>query len=50
MFSGGGHIGFGNYVTPKDTGLGTIAKSLEHALGYIWVIFGVFRLIGVKYP
>ena len=36
-------------VILKDTGLGTISKSLEHALDYIRAIFGVFRLIGVKY-
>ena len=31
-------------VTPKVIGLGTLAKSLDHALGYIWAKFGAFMM------
>ena len=31
-------------VTPKVVGSGTLAKSLEHALGYIWAKFGAFTV------
>ena len=31
-------------VTPKAVSSGTLAKSLEHALGYIWAKFGAFKI------
>ena len=36
--------------TPKVVGSGVLAKTSEHALGYIWAEFGAFRLVCVKYP
>ena len=36
--------------TPKVAGSGSLAKSKEYALVYIWVKVGAFRLIRARLP
>ena len=43
--SKGAQLDLAAVATPKVVGSGALAKSLEHALGYVCARIGAFRLI-----
>ena len=44
----GAQLDLAAVATPKVADSGALAKSLEHALGYICAKFGAFRLISTR--